>query len=231
MAKSDAQTMEQVLRAAARLQQIVSDAVLVGETAAAAHAHHRVSFDDDHVVEGLRERFDAVLKDLEDSDGWITARITRPVLILGSLDGIESGVRNLVRKVPLEVEIFETDHGPIRVPTLQEMLRLKAWMVLIRNATRDYIDLAALADRLGSEAAGVIASIDDYYADQTGSVGGRVAAQVARQLADPLPYDRSDVDMQHYRQLEPRWRDWTNVADACRELTGAIMNKLADEGA
>jgi len=31
--------------------------------------------------------------------------------------------------------------GPIRVPTLPEMLRVKAWLVLRRNATRDYLDV------------------------------------------------------------------------------------------
>ncbi len=230
MTNSDAHGMESVFRAAARLQQIVPDAILVGGTAAASHAHQRESHDDDHVVEHLRERFDAVLQVLEDSDGWISARFKRPVLILGSLDGIETGVRNLIRRIPLEVEIHETDHGPIRVPTLQEMMRLKAWMVLVRNATRDYLDLVASADRIGVDAPGLLSSIDDYYSDQTGVHGGRVAAQIARQLADPRPFDLSDVDLQHYRQLLPRWRDWTNVADASRALSVAILNELADDG-
>ena len=104
MSQSQEPTLDDVLRAAARLQRIVPDAVLVGGTAAATYASHRVSFDDDHVVADLRERFDAVLADLEDSDGWITARVKRPVLILGSLDGVETGVRNLIRRTPLEVE-------------------------------------------------------------------------------------------------------------------------------
>ena len=47
---------EAVLAAAARLQTLVPDAVLVGGTAAAHHARHRVSFDDDHVVAELRTR-------------------------------------------------------------------------------------------------------------------------------------------------------------------------------
>ena len=97
-------TWESVLRAAARLQELVPDAVLVGGTAAAHHAGHRISFDDDHVVAGLNQRFDHVLGALEESEGWVTARVKRPVLILGSLDGVETGVRNLIRQRPLEVE-------------------------------------------------------------------------------------------------------------------------------
>jgi len=63
-----------------------------------------VSFDDDHVVADLRERFDDVLLALEDSQGWVTARLKPPVRIFGSLDGVETGVRNLIRTRPLEVE-------------------------------------------------------------------------------------------------------------------------------
>lgn len=55
---------DDLLRAAARLQRIVPDAVLVGGTAAAEFARHRMSFDDDHVVADLRDRFDSVLGDL-----------------------------------------------------------------------------------------------------------------------------------------------------------------------
>jgi len=160
-----------VLDAAARLQRLVPDAVLVGGSAAALHAQHRVSYDD-HVVEDLRSRFDDVLDALEDSQGWVTARLRRPVLILGSLDGVETGVRNLIRTRPLEVESIDVPAGTLRVPTLAEMSRIKAWLCLIRNATRDYLDVVALADRLGLPvAADVLLGLDDYYQDQRGPAG------------------------------------------------------------
>ena len=79
--------MSAVFAAAARLQELVPDAVLVGGTAAVYHAGHRVSLDDDHVVADLRERFDDVLAALEETSGWVTARVQRPVLILGRLNG------------------------------------------------------------------------------------------------------------------------------------------------
>lgn len=93
---------DDVLSAAARLQQILPDAVLVGGTASAVHARHRMSVDDDHVLRDLRDRFDEVLSQLESIAGRKTARVKRPVLILGSLDGIEIGVRQLIRDQPLE---------------------------------------------------------------------------------------------------------------------------------
>ena len=56
---------ERVLSAAARLQEILPGAVLVGGTAAALHARHRMSRDADHVLGDLRPRFDEVLAQLE----------------------------------------------------------------------------------------------------------------------------------------------------------------------
>lgn len=182
---------------------------------------------DDHVVADLRRRFDTVLRDLEETDGWITARVQRPVLILGSLDGVETGVRNLLRRKPLEIEVHNTTHGPVRVPTLSELLRIKGWLVLMRNATRDYLDLVALAERLGDQAPQVLLGMDTYYADQLGPGGERVATQLARQLSQPQPYDLSDVDLHHYRQLSPKWRAWAAVQDACRALAVAMLDDVA----
>jgi hypothetical protein len=88
---------DDVLSAAARLQKLIPDAVLVGGTASASFAGHRISLDADHVLPDPRSRFDRVLAELESVSGWQTARVNRPVLILGSLDGIETGVRQLIR--------------------------------------------------------------------------------------------------------------------------------------
>lgn len=219
-----------VLAAAARLQQLVPETVLVGGSAAALHARHRVSFDDDHVLEDLRSRFDDVLEHLERQEGWVTARLNRPVLILGSLDGIETGIRQLIRLRPLEVEEVEVPGGPVRVPTIEEILRIKAWLVLRRNTTRDYLDVVALSDRVGPEAAATIAlGLDEYYEDQQGAGGRRISTQLARQLAEPAPYDLSEVDLRTYRRLDERWRDWDAVLSACTSLAAGMLTALAGE--
>ena len=216
-----------VLAASAHLQRLLPDAVLVGGSASAIHAGHRVSFDDDHVLADLGERFDDILQHLEQADGWTTARINRPVLILGSLDGIETGIRQLIRRRPLDVEEVGVPGGTVRVPTLQEMLRVKSWLVLRRNATRDYLDAVALADRVGhDDAVVVLLGLDAYYEDQRGPGGRRVATQLAKQLAAPAPYDLSDVDLRHYRQLVSRWRDWTEVERSARELAVGMLEAL-----
>jgi len=222
--------LQEVVEAAARLQELVPGAVLVGGTAAAIHAQHRESLDDDHVIADLKSRFDDVLNALEETEGWVTARVQRPVLILGRLDGVETGIRNLIRKRPLEVEEVDVGNRSLRVPTLEEITRIKAWLCLVRNATRDYLDFAALADRLGTDRAAAVAlAMDEYYEDQQGAGGRRISTQVARQLADPQPGDLSEIDLRVYRRLEPRWQTWEAVADTCRMVAVRMLDRFVEE--
>jgi hypothetical protein len=137
---------ELVLSSAARLQRILPDAVLVGGTASAIHAGHRFSRDADHVLTDLRHRFDDVLAQLESVAGWKTARVQRPVQILGSLDGIETGVRQLIRDEPLETVVVDYHGARITVPTEGEILRIKAlWRVLGRQSGHDQFPLSLSA--------------------------------------------------------------------------------------
>lgn len=215
---------DDVLLAARRLQELLPDAVLVGGTAASVHADHRVSFDDDHILADLQDRFDSVLEVLESDPGWETARVKRPVLILGSLDGVETGIRQLIRSVPLETEEVVTPAGALTVPTLAEMLRVKAWLVLRRNTVRDHLDVVALAHRLGRrQAAAVLSDLDRFYTDQRGPGGSRVATQLVKQLAEPEPYDLSQIELGRYRQLIPRLADWESIARECRALAAEIL--------
>ena len=215
----DRSDLVRVLESAARLQEVVPDSVLVGGSAAALWANHRSSFDHDHVLADLNARFDAVLEAIESTDGWVTNSVTPGKIILGELGDIESGVRQLIRNVPLEVVDVELPSGHVlRVPTPDEILRIKGYLVVRRNQVRDYLDVAALSDRAGvAHAAAVLRGIDDYYADQRGSESRGVATQLARQLADPRPADARTVkQLARYKQLDPRWTDWTNVTDVCR---------------
>ena len=219
---------DDVLAAAAHLQELFGDAVLVGGSAASQHAGHRVSFDADHVLPDLRERFDELLDALESTDGWATARVRRPVLILGRLDGVETGIRQLIRRRPLEVEEVDVGGRRLRVPTLEEMARIKGWLVLRRNTLRDHIDLVALSKRLGDRAPATLLALDDYYADQHGAGGSRVTTQLVKQLAEPHPYDLDDIDLSRYRRLVPEWRSWAAVEAACRVLATAMLELATD---
>lgn len=159
-----------MLESAARLQEIVPDAVLVGDSAAAVYAGHRESYDHDHVLVDLRDRFDIALEALESEGDWVTNRVQPAKLILGQLGDIEAGVRQLIRERPLEsTEITVQSGRRLRVPTAEETLRIKAFLIVRRNQTRDYLDVAALSDRYGVEAsARVLARIDDYKGSARG---------------------------------------------------------------
>jgi hypothetical protein len=214
-----------VLESASRLQQVIPDAVLVGGSAAALYAGHRDSYDHDHVLADLRDRFDVVLEALESEGDWVTNRVVPGKIILGQLGDIEAGVRQMIRTRPLETTQVTLPSGRVlTVPTAQETLRIKGFLIVGRNQTRDYLDVAALSDRYGIHEAGqVLARIDDYYADQHG--GGRgVAAQLARQLADPRPKDSSVTgQLDAYRNLAARWTDWGQVRSAGRQLAAEML--------
>ena len=116
---------ERLLSAERHLQALVPGTVLVGDTATALHARHRVS-----------------------------------------LDGVLTGIRQLRRTRPLETEEIDG----LRVPTLAEMSRIKAWLLATRDTTRDYLDTVVLFERLGDAGTGeALASLDSLYAQPTGT--------------------------------------------------------------
>jgi hypothetical protein len=214
-----------VLESAARLQRLVPDAVLVGGSAAAVPAAHRRSTDHDDVLADLALRFDAVLDAVEKDDGWATNRLTPGKIILGNLDGIETGIRQLIRRRPLETERLTLPSGSeLTVPRKEEALRVKAFLAVRRNTVRDYVDAAALSDHLGVEAAArVLSGIDEYYADQIGE-GDGVASQVARQFAAPHPKDaRVIAELSRYKNIEPRWTDWGEVTGVLAEVSTLML--------
>lgn len=214
---------DRILSAASRLQQIVPDAVLVGGTAVVMHTNHRLSEDADHIVANLRDQFDAILADLEQVSGWKTARTRRPVLILGSLDGIMTGVRQLIREAPLETTETELAPGGPKIvfPTAAELLRIKCKLVLDRNATRDFLDIAALATTMGEDAAvKALASFDDLY---TSANGERPRQQLIKQLGSPRPFDLEETDLDQYKGLKAPLTSWTEVARITKDLSAALF--------
>ena len=214
--------LRQVLASAARLQEVVPDAVLVGGSAAALHAGHRDSFDHGHVLADLVERYQEVLEAVEATEGWATSvRASKPPFtIMGSLGGVEAGLRQMRRQRPLETCEIELGDGAVVVaPTAAEALRVKAYLVVQRNVVRDYLDVVALVDHLGEDAAvEVLSNIDAYYVDRSGEAGSVLTSLVAA-LADPQPRD-TDVtrELPRYKGLDTRWHEWEDIVAACRGL-------------
>lgn len=183
-----------VLESAARLQEEVSDATLVGGSASALYTNHRSSYDHDHMIKDLRQRFEAVLEALEADPQWVTKRVTPGKIILGQLGDIEAGVRQMIRTAPLEVcEVQLPSGNTVRVPTQQEAHRIKAYLAVKRNQVRDYLDIAELSHRYGrGDAARTLNDIDRYYTDPAKD-GTPVADQIARQLSNVRPKDSSTI--------------------------------------
>jgi hypothetical protein len=217
---------EQVLSAAARLQRLLPEAVLVGGTAAALVAEHRFSRDADHVLTDLKIHFDTVLEQLESVAGWKTARVQRPVQILGRLDGIETGIRQLIRDAPLETRTISIHEQQIRLPTEAEILRIKGILILKRNATRDYLDFVALADRMSME--DLTAALDPFDQLYPQSNGESPLQQLEIQLANPMPYDLEETELAEYKGLKSPWQDWPSVKAVCSRVALLIFDRICD---
>ena len=228
--RNEQSSFEKVLRSAARLQEAVPHLVLVGGSAAALHADHRESVDHDHVMTDLADRYESVLEAVEATDGWATSvRASKPpATLLGSLDGVPGGIRQLRRSKPLDVEEWTLPTGEsLRVPTIEEILRIKAYLTIDRRAVRDFLDVVALADRIGlSRAVDVLAHIDEYYTVRSSEKGGGLH-EIVLALAHPAPADPDVIkELSRYKGLDARWHDWATVVAHCEELSRALARRL-----
>jgi len=178
-------------------------------------------------VLAIQERYEAVLEAVEATDGWATSvRASKPPMtIMGKLGGIEAGLRQLRRKIPLQTVVVELPGGQhIRIPTIAEALRVKAYLIVQRNQVRDYLDVAALADRVGvPQAAGILSDIDSFYLDRSGDDESVVSTLVPH-LARPDPRDRQTLaELARYKGLVPRWQDWSETRRVCRDLAQTML--------
>jgi hypothetical protein len=219
---------EKLLAHAALLQARIPNAILVGGTAAALHADHRFSSDHDHVITELASYYDEATAALESIVGWRTKRRVRGKLLLGTIDGVEAGLRNQRRSAPLETTTIELGGGrAVKVPTIDEMLRIKAFLAIERNATRDYLDVAALSSHLGLEkSAAALEPMNALYNDFAGEGGSMLTTLVTR-LSNPEPYDLTEIDLTEYKGIVPPWNDWSSVCEQCRSLARTMLDPLA----
>jgi len=222
---------ERLLAHAAILQTEVPGAVLVGGSAAALHAGHRISFDHDHVIKDLGENYDAAIAALESIVGWRTKRRIKGKLVLGEIGDIDAGLRNQRHSAPLETTTVTLEGGAeVELPTVEEMLRIKAFLVVERNATRDYLDVAALSHHLGlPRSVAALERMNDLYAEFSGE-GGDMLTTVAVQLSSPSPYDLTQVDLSEYKNIVEPWNDWHAVKAWCRSLVVAMLKTDGIDG-
>jgi hypothetical protein len=216
----DTAEFERVVDAGCALEQRLAGLapVAVGGTAAALHCQHRISLDVDVVTPFLTSRFTEVIAELERWEGWRTNRLNPPVLILGEHDGVELGVRQLRRTIPLQT----TQVRGLWIPTAAEMLRIKAFLLTERRATRDFVDVAALTIHLGVAAATESTALLNLV------YGPRVPQTWISAFAEACesqPVDLVSVPLDTYRGLRAPLTDWAFVAIRCRELGRALLKR------
>jgi hypothetical protein len=223
--------VEQGRQLLARLADL--DAVAVGGTATALHCRHRFSLHVDAVTPHLRPRFDEVAARLESWPGWRTDRLNPPVLILGERAGVELDVRPPRREAPLQTTAVEG----LRIPTAAEMLRVKAFLLAERRATRDFVDVAALRAKLGLAAAvEALGWLNLVYPAR----GPQSWATRFAEACEGEPADLALAPLAACKGVTTPFTDWTFVAEQCRgvgrallkrELSGALPAQLAEDWA
>jgi hypothetical protein len=189
--------------------------VAVGGTATALHCQHRYSLDVDVVTPLLSSRFAEVTAELERWQGWRTNRLNPPVLILGQHGGVELGVRQLRRTTPLQT----TQVRGLRIPTAAEMLRVKAFLLTDRRATRDFVDVAALVLHLGAAAMESAALLNLVY----GPRAPQTWVSAFAEACESEPVDLAAVPLSAYKGLRAPLTEWAFVADRCRELGRGLL--------
>ena len=103
------------------------------------------------------------------------------------------------------------------------MLRIKAFLVIDRNATRDFLDVAALSKHLGlKKSAAALETMNDLYGEFVGEAGDVLTTLVVK-LANSEPYDLTDVDLSEYKGIVTPWNDWRSVTAQCAKLAASIL--------
>ena len=221
------QHWQKLIEAAANFQELLTGSVMIGGSAVAFHLKHRYSFDADHILFDLKENYEEVLDFLEGRDDWKTARINPPKLILGNFQGVETGIRQLRRNRPLETEQIHINGKVLTIPTLPEMIRTKGWMIISRNATRDYIDFAALANHMGIlKTTEVLSNFNDFYSDLIRGDQALPIVQLIRQLAEPKPGDFDQIDLSSYKGIQPPYDSWIFIQKICEKVSVELGDSI-----
>jgi len=108
--------------------------------------------------------------------------------------------------------------------------RASRHLVVQRNQVRDYLDVVALADRLGiHDGANVLRHLDEFYLDRSGEDDSVVTAWVQR-TAEPNSRD-SEVTRQLDRHmgLLPRLQDWESVTTMCHTLPARFCKEATHD--
>ena len=126
------------------------------------------------------------------------------------------------RRGPVETTNVQLPTGDrLQIPTGAETLRLKGYLIMCRNSTRDYAEFADLVESMETETAALVLSgMDRYYCGQHPR-NRWVSTQLVRRLADPQPSDEHDVRMSGPDAAA----DWAKVRQRCLSVAVAMLEE------
>jgi heme transporter len=126
------------------------------------------------------------------------------------------------RRSPVETTQVQLPTGDrLLVPTGAETLRLKGYLIMSRNSSRDFAEFADMVDTVEPETAAlVLAGMDRYYCCQPPRQQW-IASQLVRQLADPHPADFTDEQLSKPDVQE----DWDEVRQRCLSVAVAMLEE------
>ena len=120
----------------------------------------------------------------------------RLAVALDALQVESEGAENapVERVGPLETTNVQLPTGDrLQIPTGAETLRLKSYLIMCRNSTKDFEDFADLVNLMKIDATALaLSDMDRYYCGQN-TQSRWVATQLVRRLADPQPSDEHDA--------------------------------------
>jgi RND superfamily putative drug exporter len=129
----------------------------------------------------------------------------------------------VVRRLsPMETTNVQLPTGDrLQIPTGAETLRLKSYLIMCRNSTKDFAEFADLVESMETQTAAVVlAGMDRYYCGQR-SRKQWVATQLVRRLADPHPSDEDDESTSGPDAQE----DWARVRERCLSVAVAMLEE------
>jgi len=126
------------------------------------------------------------------------------------------------RRSPMETTHVQLPTGDrLLIPTGAEALRLKGYLIMCRNSSRDYAEFADMVDTVEPETAAVVlAGMDRYYGCQS-TRQEWMATQLVRRLADPSPCDLAENRPSH----PDADADWDNVRQRCLSVAVAMLEE------
>jgi heme transporter len=245
-----------VLKSAARLKNLVPDAITVadplaftgcgrngelrvhvkgGDYAASATTHRLAVAQTGAGINGhsMTRKFVGGLSH-RNGTGRAAPRAVRPVhpvtlwrgRLAVALDALETEAEtdhpSFERRSPVETTHVQLPTGDrLQIPTGAETLRLKGYLIMSRNSSRDYAEFAELVDTMEAETAAlVLAGMDRYYCCQSPRRQW-IATQLVRQLADPHP---SDLDDEGWPGPDAK-ADWEEVRQRCLSVAVAMLEE------